>query len=196
MGIVKQQKTKRLNQSERAEALKGLHFPDWPTPWVWSRKEHDGYTTMPRTMPIVMQAIDQASKGQPAGHVLLCLWARSPDGPMLTIESQAVFAAEAGFSGERAIDTWRRRMRRLCELGFIETKEGASGDFHYILLVNPNLAMVRLKRRADVSDLVYGRFIERIHEVGATNELITIEAELKSWEEQKAAEAMTAKATS
>jgi hypothetical protein len=188
MGLRGQPKTKRLNQAERAAAVKEVHFPDWAVPWVWDRKQHDGYTTLPRTMPIAMQVIDAASKGQPAGHVLLCLWARSPDGPMLTIESQAIFAAEAGFSGERAIDTWRKRMRRLRDLGFIETKKGPSGDFHYVLLVNPNLAVERLKQRAEVRDLIYGRFIERIHEVGATNELTAIQAALKSWDEKNSTE--------
>ena len=171
MVSIKQEKNKRLNQAQRAEALKEIHFPEWSIPWVWSRKSHDGYTTLPRTIPIAMQAVDAKTKGQPAGHVLFCLWARSPDGPMLTIESQAIFAAEAGFSGERAIDTWRKRMRHLLSLGFIETKKGPSGDYHYVLLVNPNLALEKLRRNRQLADVLYGRFIDRIHEIGASNEL-------------------------
>ena len=43
-------------------------------------------------------------------------------------------AAEAGFSGERAVDTWRRRMKRLAELKFIATKKGAAGDSRWVLV--------------------------------------------------------------
>jgi hypothetical protein len=88
-----------------------------------------------------MQAIDVQSKGQPAGHTLLCLWIRAPDYPFLMIEAPATLAAETGFVGIRAADTWKRRMRILRDLCFIEAKSGPSGDFHYVLLLNPNLGI-------------------------------------------------------
>ncbi len=54
---------------------------------------------------LMSRLIDALSKGQPADHVLFCLWARSPDHPLLTIENPITFAAEADFSGGRAVDT-------------------------------------------------------------------------------------------
>ncbi|HBN8537615.1 TPA: hypothetical protein L3747_005756 [Pseudomonas aeruginosa] len=170
--------------AERAQQLMGVHFPGVPPQWVWHRKTNDGYTTVPRTLPIAMQAIDTQSKGQPAGHTLLCLWARAPDHPVITIENPSTFAAEAGFLGERAVDTWRRRMRKLRDLYFIQTKPGASGEFHYVLLMNPNAAVERMKVSGQVSDGVYGRFIDRLIEVGAFGE---IEAIREFWEAQRAA---------
>ena len=128
--------------SERAQQQLELHFPDCPSAWLWRRKTNDGFTTLPRTLPLVMQAIDNQSKGQPAGHTLFCLWARSPDNPLLIIENPATFASEAGFDGERAVDTWRRRMKRLHALNFILPKRGPSGDFHYVLLLNPKISIV------------------------------------------------------
>lgn len=178
MTTIKQEKSKRLNLAQRAEAIREVHFPDATSPWIWNRNLHHGFTTVPRTLSVAMHAIDAQSKGQPSGHVLFCLWARSPDGPMVTVENQATFAAEAGFSGERAIDTWRKRMKHLAELGFIRTKSGASGAFHYILLTNPNLAMEQLRRKNKVSDAIYSRFIERIHEIGASNEFEAIKKTL------------------
>jgi hypothetical protein len=178
MTTIKQEKTKRLNQAQRAENVKEVHFPDWDIPRVWNRKIHDGYTTLPRTLPIAMQAIDAQCKGQPAGHVLFCLWARSPDGPMVTVENQSTFACEAGFTGGRAVDTWRKRMKHLRELAFIQTKAGASGEFHYVLLINPNFAVESLRRQGKVSDEIYSRFIERTHEIGATTELNDIKKKL------------------
>lgn len=126
---------------------------------------------MPRTMPLIMEAVDALSGVHPAGQVLLTLWCRAPDHALVTIESPAVFAAEAGFAGLRAVDSWRRRMRKLVELGFILTKPGASGDFHYVILLNPHCAMeCRQSRFKGIPVSVYNRFIERVMDVGAFGE--------------------------
>ncbi|ENT5166899.1 hypothetical protein ISH43_29470 [Pseudomonas aeruginosa] len=187
----KQASAKKLKMAEKAQQLMGVHFPGIPPQWVWHRKTNDGYSTVPRTLPIAMQAIDTQSKGQPAGHTLLCLWARAPDHPVITIENPTTFAAEAGFLGERAVDTWRRRMRTLRDLHFIQTKPGASGEFHYVLLMNPNAAVERMRVSGQVSDGVYGRFIDRLIEVGAFGE---IEAIRELWEAQRAAAPAVAEA--
>lgn len=81
MATEKQAATKRLKMSERAQQQLELHFPSYPQQWLWRRKLNDGYTTLPRTLPYAMRAIDDQSKGQPAGHTLFCLWARSSDKP-------------------------------------------------------------------------------------------------------------------
>lgn len=162
---------RRMRMADRAQQMMDVHFPGVPDAWLWRRKKNDGFTTIPRTLPIAMQAIDMQSKGQPAGHALFCLWARSPDHPLVTIENPAIFAAEAGFMGERAVDTWRRRMKRLRELNFIAPKSGASGEFHYVLLLNPNAAMEWMRASGMVQDHLYGRFIDRVAEVGAMADL-------------------------
>ncbi|MER9591955.1 hypothetical protein NKI94_24535 [Mesorhizobium australicum] len=167
----KQSAAKRLKMAERAEQQMSLLFPDYAEEWVWRRKTNDGYTTLPRTLPIAMQAIDLQSKGTPAGHTLFCLWARSPDHPLVAIENPATFAAEAGFAGERAVDTWRKRMKRLRDLLFIDTKPGASGEFHFVLLLNPNAAVETMRSRGEVQDIVYSRFVDRLTEVGGYAEV-------------------------
>ncbi|MEO4030540.1 hypothetical protein ABH313_21140 [Chromobacterium vaccinii] len=168
---VKQASQKRMNMTERAEAMLKLHFPDFDHRCLWSRHDHQGFSTIPRTLPIVMQAIDAASKSHPAGHVLFCLWARSPDHPFLRIDNPAVFAAEAGFSGLRMVDTWRRRMKQLVALGFIKSKSGELGDFQYVLLLNPNMGLEHLHTQGGVQPSLYNRFIERLAEVGASSEI-------------------------
>jgi hypothetical protein len=187
----KQATAKRMKMAERAQHQMDIHFPNMPGAWVWRRKTNDGYTTIPRTLPIAMQAIDMQSKGQPAGHTLFCLWARSPDHPLITIENPVTFASEAGFIGERAVDTWRRRMKRLRELWFIQTKPGASGEFHYVLLMNPNAAMEWMRTASLMQDVLYARFIERVVDVGAYGE---IEAVREYWKVQQAAQAAAATA--
>ena len=196
MASAQQATTKRLKMSERAEQQLQLHFPNWAPEWLWRRKSNDGYTTLPRTLPIVMQAVDDQSKGQPAGHTLFCLWARSPDHPFVTIENPATFAAEAGFDGVRAVDTWRRRMRRLRELNLIVNKKGPSGDFHYVLLMNPNVALELMKINNLVQTDLYARFMDRLTEVGGFRDIesarvfwVRVKEQLAAEEAKKAAAA-------
>lgn len=161
--------------AERAREQQELLFPEYAPQWLWHRKTHNGYCTLPRTLPLAMQAIDMNSKGQPAGHTLFCLWARSPDQALVTIEYPPTFAAEAGFQGERAVDTWRRRMKKLKELRFIEARPGPSGDYHYVLLMNPNVALEWMNKEGLLQEGLYIRFKGRISEIGATRDIEDIE---------------------
>jgi hypothetical protein len=197
MANSKQSQTRRLKMADRAQQQLDLHFPDVPPSLLWRRKSNDGFTTVPRTLPIAMQAIDETSKGAPAGHSLFCLWARAPDNPLVMVENPATFAAEAGFSGERLVDTWRKRMRRLRELGFILTKPGDSGEFHFILLLNPNIALELMRRNKLVQDGLYGRFLGRLADVGAAGDWPNHEEATKEAAEKaaKAAKAAAAKPT-
>lgn len=188
----KQATAKKMKMAERAQQQMAVHFPNVPAPWLWHRKTNDGFITIPRIMPIVMQAIDAQSKGQPAGHTLFCLWARSPDYPVITIENPATFAAEAGFIGERTVDTWRRRMKKLRELWFIQTKPGPSGEFHYVLLLNPSASMEWMRSAGLIQDAIYSRFLDRMMEVGAFGD---IEAVRALWAAEAAAKAAAVSAT-
>jgi hypothetical protein len=187
MATQKQSRRRRLNMTERAEEQMKIQFPDYSEDLLWKRSRNHGYSTIPRTLPLAMQAIDAQSKGQPAGHVLLCLWIRAPDHPLLTIDAPAAFATEAGFEGERAVDTWRRRMRTLRDLGFIEAKEGSSGSFHYVLLLNPNLGVEKLHRQGKMQTAFYGRFRDRLIDIGAQRDIKDYDEYLKEQEETNAA---------
>lgn len=177
---------RKSKMAERARHQQESLFPGYPLEWLWHRKTNDGYCSLPRTLPIAMQIIDSVSKGQPAGHTLFCLWARSPDQPLISIESPATFAAEAGFQGERAVDTWRRRMKTLKEHAFIDARKGPSGDFHYVLLLNPNVAVERMKSWNQVQDTLYTRFVDRLLDIGAYGD---IEAIRQYWAEVQMASA-------
>lgn len=192
MANVKQANVVRLKMAERAQQQLELHFPNWGELWIWNRKRDNGFITVPRILPIAMQAIDACTKGTPAGHTLFCLWARSPDHVLVTIENPASFAAEAGFHGERAVDTWRKRMRVLRELQFIFTKKGASGEFHYVLLMNPIASLGQLYRNGKMQAELYGRFLERLADIGAHNQLVAFQAE---WAAAELAKAAAAEAT-
>lgn len=199
MATQKQTRRRRLNMTERAEEQMKIQFPDYPEELLWKRSRNHGFATIPRSLPLAMQAIDAQSKGQPAGHVLLCLWIRAPDHPLLTIDAPAAFATEAGFEGERAVDTWRRRMRTLRDLGFIETKEGSTGDFHYVLLLNPNIGIEKLRRAGKAQTSFYGRFRDRLIDIGAERDITDYDdylSEISRAGEKAAAKAKVAKEVS
>lgn len=158
---------RRRTMSERAKQLREEFWPEVGDDELWHRKRNDGYATIPRTLAIVMAVIDSLTKNKPAGGVYLVLWCRAWDQPMLTIDNPSVFAAETGFSGERALATWRQRMKTLKDLGFIDSKPGASGDYHYVLILNPHLVARKLK--AKIQSGLYMRLYERGQEIGATD---------------------------
>ncbi|WP_208596525.1 hypothetical protein [Stenotrophomonas pavanii] len=176
MSTMKQAVARRVNMSERAEHQRQIHFAGVDDAWIWNRKKNNGFSTVPRTLPIAMQAADEQSKGQPPGHVLFCLWARAPDHPVLVIDNPITFAAEAGFTGPRAVDTWRRRMKRLQELQLIVAKAGPAGDFHYVLLTNPNSAVEWMRSNGKIQDVLYSRFWDRLSEVGGLSEMDALRA--------------------
>lgn len=195
MATQKQTRRQRLNMTQRAEEQMKIQFPDYSENLLWKRSRNHGYSTIPRTLPLAMQAIDMQSKGQPAGHVLLCLWIRAPDHPLLTIDSPGAFATEAGFEGERAVDTWRRRMRTLRDLAFIEAKAGSTGDFHYVLLLNPNVGIEKLQRQGKLQSAFYGRFRDRLIDIGAQRDITDYDDYLEDQEKAKAALKNAAKET-
>lgn len=119
----------------------------------------------------------------PVTRSSVCGPAGSPDHPLVTIENPATFAGEAGFDGERVVDTWRRRMKQLQALNFIAPERGPSGDFHYVLLLNPNVAVEHMRTRGMVQDGLYGIFLDRLVEVGGFGE---IEAVRALWQQQTA----------
>ena len=183
MANIKQAGARRPKMAERAQQQMEVLFPRVAHEWLWTRSKNHGFSTIPRTLPIAMQAIDNQTKGTPAGHTLFCLWARSPDHPLVTIENPATFASEAGFQGERAVHTWRQRMKKLAELHFIWPQEGASGAYHYVLLTNPNVAVEWMRHHNLVQDGLYARFTDRVLDIGAYSDILNIHA---FWAKQEA----------
>jgi|SRR6185437_7341248 len=157
---------KRVSKAqERALQLRQDFWSDISEDSLWHRKKHAGYTSIPRTMPILMNIIDALSKNQPAGRTYFVLWSRTYDESLLIIDNPMTLAWEAGFSGERALSTWKQRMRTLESLGFILAKDGAAGAFHYVLLLNPHQVVWKLKDR--IQEQMFRQLIDRANDIGA-----------------------------
>jgi hypothetical protein len=128
--------------AQRIEAkrrqLRDQLWPGLEEDQLWNRKSAAGFITIPRTMPLIGKILNELSEQGPLSSTYLELWCRSHDEAIVEIRSPQEHAFFAGFIGQRSVQTWTRRMRELQKLGFIETKSGASGEFNYVLLLNPH----------------------------------------------------------
>ncbi len=109
-----------------------------PQEHLWLRKERDGFTTLPRTMPLIMQIMDNMSpKGKPVSGTYLELWSRAFDECFVTLSKPREMAFHSGFTGQRGERTWKGRLQILSDLGFIMLQPGPSGPMSYALILNP-----------------------------------------------------------
>lgn len=160
-------KKSRKTASERRETLRTTLWPDVGNDRLWLRKQRTGFTTLPRTMPLIGQIMDQQSgKGFPLLGTYLTLWCWVFDEAMVEIRNPREMAYESGFSGPRAEATWRSRMRRLVDLGFIRTKPGLAGEFQYVLILNP-LQRIKELYEGKPADPLYSALLGRSAQVGA-----------------------------
>lgn len=174
---VKQARTRRNKAKENNLKMRKHLWPDLKDSALWLREDvtRKGYTTMPRTIPLFVNLINDVSKhvtggkSVPAGKSYLVLWCRVFDEGFLKIDSEAVAALEAGYAGERNVTTWREHLRVLKELGFIDCKEGPAGPFHYILIFNPYHVVKVLNAKGLIQQAAYTALFQRATDIGATD---------------------------
>lgn len=137
---------------------------------LWDRQHRDGFGTIPRAMPQMLSIMnDLAEKGQPVGSTYLELWCRLGDESFLNLNRPHEMASAAGFGGQRAVYTWRDRLSKLRELGFIDFKDGPAGEFSYGLFWNPYHVIRRHYDGGRVSDAKWQALVFRAHEIGAND---------------------------
>lgn len=145
----------------------------WPgvDPWLWHRKANKGFATIPKTMPIVLQIMDDLSNGKPLSSTYLGLWCATWDNSMVNIAKPDEMAHAAGFTGQRATYTWQGRINLLREFKFIDVKAGKSGPISHVLLWNPHY-VIRWHNGQKTPGLVEANFnalLERALEIGAND---------------------------
>ncbi len=127
----------RKKIARRQLELRERLWPGTPKEWLWDRHTHDGYTTLPKAMPLMMSIMDDLAKGQPVSSTYLELWCRTFDENFVILSKPRELAFHSGFDGQRAERTWRGRLNILAALHFIGLKEGPSGPASYALIYNP-----------------------------------------------------------
>lgn len=166
----RERKTRSQKLSEKRLKVRNELWPDIDQNLIYDRTKESGFTTIPRTTPLILRLMDDMSNGKPVSSTFLSLWCRVFDEGMVVLKNPIELAFEAGFTGERAVTTWRTRMKTLVEMGFIDAKQGTSGDFHYILIFNPHKIIEKLKAENKIHPTAsYNAYYERLVEIGASN---------------------------
>ncbi|HHQ4452707.1 MULTISPECIES: hypothetical protein [Aeromonas] len=133
---------------------------------LWDKTVQKGFASVPRTLPQLARIMDRfAGKGTPVSGAYLALLCNVFDHSFLEIRDRQRMSFESGFAGERAVNTWLGRMKKLVELGFIAQKEGMYGEFSYVLILNPFLAVQSLYKNTPKDDL-YNALVSRMSDVG------------------------------
>lgn len=135
----------------RREKLRAEIWPDVTTDQLWSRATFTGFTTIPRTLPLILHIIDMLDK-KTAGRVYLDLWCRAFDDYVVEVRDEYEAAFSSGYEGQRAIRTWRERLDVLERLGFIRTKKTPHGAYRYVLLLEPHQVIADIQAKGELSE--------------------------------------------
>ncbi len=155
---------------EKRIALRKQLFPHIGELELWHRKRSAGFTTIPRAMPLLLSLMDRLSKNKPVSAVYLELWCRMFDESIVNLKPREM-AFHAGFSGQRAEQTWSERMKILKTLGFIETQPGPEGELSYAVVLNPYRVIKKhfTKKTAGLDMAAYNALIQRASDIGAND---------------------------
>jgi hypothetical protein len=157
---------------QQITSLKKELWPEIDDRYIWNRKTSDGFSTVPRNLSQIGSIADALSgKGKPVLQTYLELWCRVHDDGFINLSKQQEIAFASGFSGQRAVATWRERMKRLQELHFIGIKDGPSGQLSYALVFNPywSIAWHKQQKSVNFPSNRYIALFERCLEIGATD---------------------------
>jgi len=148
-------------------ALRDSIWPNLDEGSLWDRATSDGWLSVPRAMPLLLQIMDSLSKGKPLSATYLDLWCRTYDDSFVIANKERGMAFSSGFTGERAVRTWAGRMGILADLGFISLKSGPSGPISYVLMLNPYHVVHSLREKGAISEGLFNALNQRMVEIGA-----------------------------
>lgn len=163
----------RRRQNDADRKRESLRDSLWPgaEEWIWNPNDPEtvGFATVPRLLPVVLHLLKEQSGGRSGdpSSVYLELWCRDFGQGIIAIGDEQESAFAAGYSGNRAVRTWRERMYALVEMGFILVKREGNREFGQILLLNPIAVCARLRALNKVSDEWWTAFAARANEIGA-----------------------------
>lgn len=150
---------------------------------LWDRAKHHGFATVPKTMPLLMRALDELSKGKPLGQTYFALFCATWDNGFVRLGRSTDLPYASGFTGPRGVRGWQERMKLLESFGFIEIKASGDQKFGLAFLPNPNIVLLNLweKRKAQgkgpydpsglagLQEATMSAFLERAIDVGAND---------------------------
>lgn len=162
-------KGSKSTSASRRKQMRSRLWPDVDDHQLWLRTKSVGFTTIPRTLPLINRILDlHAGKGFPVSSTYLALWCQVFDEGFVEIRNPRELAHESGFGGPRAEATWKARMRKLEELGVLTAKPGVYGEYQFVLMLNPHHAIEKIYKN-DAGNMAFQTLISRMMQVGATD---------------------------
>lgn len=154
-----------------AHKQKAIREGLWPgaEEHLWHRLANKGFTTIPKTMPMILRIMDEMTKGAPVSSTYLSLWCGTWDNSYLTLGKPGEMAFASGFGGQRGEHTWTTRVRKLKELRFIDIKAGKSGPMSNVIIWNPHLVLRwhHQQKTPGLMEASYAALLEWAYDIGA-----------------------------
>lgn len=165
--MAEESKKRRSKITRQKMALRSSLWRDLDESRLWMRERSDGWLSVPRAMPLLMQIMDNLSKGKPVSSAYFDLWCRTYDDSFVIGNKAREMAYFSGFTGERAERTWVSRIRILEDLGFIKIAEGPNGPISYLLIYNPYQIVREHYEKGSINEAAYNALKQRMIEIGA-----------------------------
>ena len=165
--MVEENKKRRSKVARQKLALRHSLWPKLDDKRLWMRERSDGWLSVPRALPLLLQIMDNLSKGKPVSSTYFDLWCRTFDDSFVVANKAREMAFFSGFTGERAERTWASRMHILAQLGFIDIAEGPNGAISYVLIYDPYQVVGKHFEAGAINAATYNALKQRMIEIGA-----------------------------
>lgn len=169
---------KRHNAEQTTRELRLLHWPEVKDDRLWLLDgERGGFAQVPRTLSLFSEVIikyavkKKTGVSSAAGTTFNVLWLHTRGQGIARIENESDAALEAGYGGERGITTFRKHMRVLKDLGFVDFVEESRGRVKWVLLFNPYHVLKDLYAAGLVEKTHYAAMLERLSAIGSSDEM-------------------------
>jgi hypothetical protein len=131
--------------------MKGYRSTFWPgeVPWLGADRQSGerAWMSAPRSITLVLNLIDRLGGDLAPSFVYLELLARHRGQGVVEIVDEFEIAYACGYESARRDRTWRERMGKLNELGFIRGQEVDGKPYGLVYLVHPTVAIQRLHEK-------------------------------------------------
>lgn len=154
------QMPKEMTKADKKRRLLRKKF--WPTEDAWTGQDEVGFFQAPRSLPLILYRVmgKRLRANRDVARVYLELWARHIGQGVIEMAHEAEHAFFSGYTGARAVRTWRERMNDPEKLGFI--KINRIGDhIKLVLLVHPAYILHRLREEEKIDQDVWDAYEQR-----------------------------------
>ncbi len=151
----------KTRRSQRRDTLRQELWPNGEAEmWRGPRRE-TGWSGVPRTLSAILAALDEPRVRGPLDltRVYVDVWTRAFDEGLVEVADEVEAAFLCGFS-KRRVRSWRERIHKLAELGFIRVFRVGIHDIGAIGLVHPHIAMTRLKKKGLMADALWSQYLK------------------------------------